>query len=334
MYTHSLTLVRKVTDTLGVSFEDLLARADIDLGLFNAEDTTIPSDRYYRFLDEIVRQTGNQDFGLLSGRVAYIEGFHLYMYLASICNTVKEWINTVPSASNFLGDLLLTQVRLTADHFILEVHFNENSRSARRLVTDHVLSSTAALMDGCSVLPIRPARVDLTYPQPDHTRALNDVFRAPLHFNQPVSALFYDRGILDQTLLHVSTNVYGGVKEELDVFLSDSSWGADAFSVNLYTAIRRQLPSGNCSVNSVAKQLNISSRTLQRRLKERDTSFQHFFQEVKSKLAIRYLENENLNVLDISLLLGYGGPTAFTAAFKSWFGTTPSDYRRRTELPR
>jgi AraC-like DNA-binding protein len=323
-----------VTDALEVAFEDLVAAAGIDLSLFDSVDATISSDQYYRFLDEVVEQTGNQDFGLLSGRVSYLEGFHLFMYLATICNTVKEWINAVPAASNFLGNLLTTQARLNADHFILELQFSDGSQSHRRLVIDQVLSSTAALMAGCGVFPIRPVRVDFSYAQPDDIQALRNAFQAPLHFNQPVNALHYERGILDQPILQVSTDIYGSAKEELDLFSSESPWEADPFSINLYTAIRRQLPSGECCVSSVAKQLNISSRTLQRRLKERDTSFQHFFQEVKSKLAIKYLENENLNVLDISLLLGYGGPTAFTAAFKSWFGTTPSDYRRRTELPR
>jgi AraC-like DNA-binding protein len=184
-------------------------------------------------------------------------------------------------------------------------------------------------MDGYCLLPVRPHRVDLSYPRPDNLDVLRATFGAPLYFDQPVSALHYDWAMLDNPQLHVSTRFYDAVVQEFSAFFSDDASVADPFSLSLHTAIRRLLPAGGCSIDSIAGDMNISRRTLQRRLKERDTNFQQLLQQVKSNLARKYLEDKSLSIIEIALLLGYGDPSSFSAAFKSWSGLTPTEFRRQ-----
>ena len=179
------------------------------------------------------------------------------------------------------------------------------------------------------MLPVRPRRVDFTYGKPDDLSMLQDTFRAPLYFDQPVSALYYDWKLLDNPQLHVSTRFHDAVVEEFSAYFSDDASATDPFSLSLHTAIRRQLPAGSCSIDSVASDLNVSRRTLQRRLKERDNNFQQLLQRVKSDLAAKYLEDKSLSIIEIALLLGYGDPSSFSAAFKSWNGITPTEFRRQ-----
>ena len=96
---------------------------------------------------------------------------------------------------------------------------------------------------------------------------------------------------------------------------------------SLHTAIRRLLPAGSCSIDSIAGDMNVSRRTLQRRLKDRDTNFQQLLQRVKSTLARKYLEDKSLSIIEIALLLGYSDPSSFSPAFKCWGGVTPTEFR-------
>ncbi|NIB38155.1 AraC family transcriptional regulator [Pseudomaricurvus alkylphenolicus] len=329
VYARSLNLLSNLAEALGVPFEPLAREAGVDPRLVDLVDATIPAENYLRLHKAILHATQNPDFGLLMGRVAYIENFHLYMYLASASKTLKEWINLVPNAPNTMSDLVKTAVTRKGEHLILAMEFNCPPDPVRCLVTDHLLSLTAMLMDGFSLLPVRPTRVNFSYQHPGDISALSDVFRAPLYFEQPVSALYYDVGILELPQVHVATQVYDGVRRELDNFLPDLPWSSDPFSVSLYSAIRHQLPAGNYSVIRIAEELGISSRTLQRRLQERETNYQKFLQEVRSSLAAKYLEDQALTVTDIALLLGYGDLQSFSTAFKSWQGITPSEFRRR-----
>ena len=50
--------------------------------------------------------------------------------------------------------------------------------------------------------------------------------------------------------------------------------------------------------------------------------------KIRSELAQRYLGDKHLSFTDIALLLGYSEQSAFTRAFKRWFGVTPRDFKR------
>jgi len=314
---------------LGAKPELIARNAGLDLALLTVPDALLPVATYYRLQEQFREQTGNPDFGLLSGRVSYMENTHLLLYLASASQTLRDWLNMLPSVASLLGDVGSIKVARHRDHFALEWHPLRPPDPLRCVVTDSLLSATALQMDGYCLLPVRPRRVDLSYPRPDNLDVLRATFGAPLYFDQPVSALHYDWAMLDNPQLHVSTRFYDAVVQEFSAFFSDDASVADPFSLSLHTAIRRLLPAGGCSIDSIAGEMNISRRTLQRRLKERDTNFQQLLQQVKSNLARKYLEDKSLSIIEIALLLGYGDPSSFSAAFKSWSGLTPTEFRRQ-----
>jgi len=329
VYARALKGLMDLAVALGAKPELIARNAGLDLALLTVPDALLPVATYYRLQEQFREQTGNPDFGLLSGRVSYMENTHLLLYLASASQTLRDWLNMLPSVASLLGDVGSIKVARHRDHFALEWHPLRPPDPLRCVVTDSLLSATALQMDGYCLLPVRPHRVDLSYPRPDNLDVLRATFGAPLYFDQPVSALHYDWAMLDNPQLHVSTRFYDAVVQEFSAFFSDDASVADPFSLSLHTAIRRLLPAGGCSIDSIAGEMNISRRTLQRRLKERDTNFQQLLQQVKSNLARKYLEDKSLSIIEIALLLGYGDPSSFSAAFKSWSGLTPTEFRRQ-----
>ena len=87
------------------------------------------------------------------------------------------------------------------------------------------------------------------------------------------------------------------------------------------------LASGECSMADVAKRLAVSSRTLQRRLQEEDTSFKQELRTLRAELANHYLVNTSYSSAEISFLLGYSDPSSFFRAFHIWTGKTPEVVR-------
>ena len=75
--------------------------------------------------------------------------------------------------------------------------------------------------------------------------------------------------------------------------------------------------------------MNISERTLRRRLKEESTSFRAVLDDVRNRVARRYLDDTGLEIVVIASLLGYSEPENFYRAFSRWNGMTPAEYRRR-----
>jgi AraC-like DNA-binding protein len=82
-------------------------------------------------------------------------------------------------------------------------------------------------------------------------------------------------------------------------------------------------------ISKIAEHLNMSERTLRRKLNTESVSFRALFDEVRDLLATEYLTKTNLTVADIAHLLSYSETVNFRRAFVRWNGMTPSEYRQQ-----
>ncbi len=85
---------------------------------------------------------------------------------------------------------------------------------------------------------------------------------------------------------------------------------------------------GILSLDDIASNFNISTRTLQRKLKEEGINFQQLADEARKTLTINYLKAGSYPVKEISYMLGYNELSAFTRTFKRWTGNTPAIYQK------
>ena len=96
--------------------------------------------------------------------------------------------------------------------------------------------------------------------------------------------------------------------------------------------IGRLLPTGECSVEQVARALDMHPRMLQIRLKERGKNYSLLLRQVRQSLAERRL-NENIqSITDIALQLGYAETAVFSRHFRQWTGKSPSQWRKDHKL--
>ncbi len=73
--------------------------------------------------------------------------------------------------------------------------------------------------------------------------------------------------------------------------------------------------------------MGMSRRSLQRSLREEETSFRKILSDTRERLARHYLSHSDMAAAEISFLLGYDDPNSFFRAFRSWTGTTPESLR-------
>jgi len=90
-----------------------------------------------------------------------------------------------------------------------------------------------------------------------------------------------------------------------------------------------QLAAGTPQLGKVAALFNITERQLQRKLKEQGSSFGALLDDVRLDLALRYLQDARMTMVDIALSLGFQDQSNFVKAFKRWQGETPGQYRNR-----
>ncbi len=81
-------------------------------------------------------------------------------------------------------------------------------------------------------------------------------------------------------------------------------------------------------IKRVAQRLNVSARTLQRRLREGGTSYTKLVDEIRFKLACRLLDAPRTSITDVAAAVGYGDSSSFSRSFARWSGMQPKAYRR------
>jgi AraC-like DNA-binding protein len=99
-------------------------------------------------------------------------------------------------------------------------------------------------------------------------------------------------------------------------------------------ALRDELHAGPPRISATAARLKLSSRTLQRRLEECDTSFAEVLESVRHQVALHYVNETSAPLAEVAFTLGYADMPSFLRAFKRWTGKRPSELRGASLSPR
>ena len=91
--------------------------------------------------------------------------------------------------------------------------------------------------------------------------------------------------------------------------------------------LEQQLQESEPSQEDVAELLNVSARTLQRKLGDAGTTFKEILDDTRHALALAFLSEPQHSVSEVTYLLGFSCGSSFTRAFRRWTGQSPSDWR-------
>jgi AraC-like DNA-binding protein len=102
----------------------------------------------------------------------------------------------------------------------------------------------------------------------------------------------------------------------------------DDLSAQVRAALAADLRGGP-TLEGVAARLGVPPRSLQRRLAAEGTSYNGLLDQVRHELALRYLRQRELALVEVAFLLGFAEQSVFQRAFRRWTGTSPAEWRRR-----
>lgn len=102
----------------------------------------------------------------------------------------------------------------------------------------------------------------------------------------------------------------------------------DGVSARVINALHLRVGHTNLSIEQVSSDLNLTKRTLQRRLQGQNTNFAQLRDDLRFHYAIKYLIDDQLSVDLVSRALDFSDRTSFTNAFKRWTGLSPSTFRK------
>jgi len=150
-------------------------------------------------------------------------------------------------------------------------------------------------------------------------------FGCPVVFRVETTEIVYDMSILDDRPPLTNPITYAMLRESCEALIGavpDKTGIAGQVS-RIFMESAAPFP----SMDDVAAKLAMTSRTLRRRLTEEGVAFSGLLDEVRNKLAKKYLDSSAFTIDDITELLGFSDTANFRSSFKRWNGMTPSAYR-------
>lgn len=146
-------------------------------------------------------------------------------------------------------------------------------------------------------------------------------------YGTSVNAIAFDRALLMRPLLQANP-ITAAMCEQMCRQLMDKrlTYSSTSALVQQYLLVPGSAPP---DLPTMAKRINISERTLRRRLQEEQVSYSELLLNARRSLAEALLSDMHTPLLDITERLGYSDLSTFSQAFKRWTNQSPSAYRKQ-----
>ena len=167
---------------------------------------------------------------------------------------------------------------------------------------------------------------EFSFPQPASTLAYQQAFGCALRFGQPATRLLLADTDLATALPSYSPDLQALHEQFIDAQINLLSHTGITDKVR--ELIMQSLDRGEPRREDIAARLGLTDRTLQRRLRAEDSSFQVLLDQARCELARKYLAQQELPLAAMTDLLGFGDASNFFRACKRWFHQPPGEYRK------
>ena len=177
--------------------------------------------------------------------------------------------------------------------------------------------------------PFPLTRVEFSHPQPADISEHERIFECPVRFGADTCQLVIARDVWDTPRTGSDPALFSVLDTHARMLLEQLP-SPDDIVGRVRKAIGAELRGGDPSLESIAKQLAMSPRTLQRRLRDQGVLFNDVLDAMRFRAAKSYLAKGDVAGTEVAYLLGFAEQSSLNRAFKRWSGQTPTEYRRGT----
>lgn len=294
-------------------------------------DARVPVAFVHELLQDAVAFTNYPDLGLNAALECASGELGAFDYALSTAATVGEAIDTAVRYRRLINDTISFQLRVERERAILQI---ENSVVMPRAAVDFQLA--VLYRNHLSRWP-RTAdagyEVWFTHNQPNPNFAYLLAFpEITLRFSMPFTCFVFMESDLLKPLQTADRILYPLVSKTANLILATLP-KTNRITERVRELIMSDISTGGPYAERVSQALDISTRTLLRKLDEEGITFKELLDDVRRRLALSYVDNRDIDFSEAAFLLGFSHVSAFNRAFRRWTAQTPLEYRRSQKRP-
>ena len=319
----------------GGDYQELIRAGGHSEEVLAQEDCRLGPEVYNRVLMTAMKQTGDQLFGLHLGQHMNLSAAGLVAQIAHTSETVQQAMQYCCDFSNLACSAL--PLSLVKEKNYYEVIMRPEPAwlhacpiCAEQTTYGHIIFSIREFQS-LTGNEFFPARISLAFKRHDRYQELEEALKTKVDYSQKETVLYFHPSHFRQKIMTSNIRLLRVLVEHAKMQQRELAQQASFSEIVRNTILQLVKPSFP-TLEQVARQLNMSSRSLQRKVREEGRSFRDLANDLRQEFAHNYLQDASLSISEIAFLLDYADASAFVRSFKKWTGKTPGIYREHLKL--
>jgi len=323
---NSMAILARYIEKRGFDVKALLTGTGIHPGDLDNPEIFVTPEQELAVMRKIIKLVPEPEIGLIIGQQYHVGVQGKLGAAAIFSNTGLEAITM------FFKYIALTltyfQYKLTVKDKLAFVRAREliDLKELRVFACEREFVSIYRIVSDILKAPVPINEIRFAYPKPAYASAYEDVFHCPVRFNAPEHMIIFDSRLLAIPLPMsnpIAKKTYELECKQMCQRLKVKETMTDQVRQEILFK-KESFP----SFSELSRHLNISPRTLRRRLTDERTSYKSLSADIRKKKAIELLKTTDYSVEQITTELGYSDLSNFYRAFKRWTGKNPGFYRK------
>lgn len=330
--------IRSICQTVrgyGVCPESILERTGMDATLLTVPDARFPAMNVRRFWEAIISATGDELIGMRCGQEMQVSALHGLGLAIITSHSLAQVLDLTARYCKVISTTMEASLSHDASGsclYVRTLHGYEAKHAALLMVLAFIHRQASSL----SQHPVTPLEAHIQMPRATaemHER-LNACFGCEVVTDDP-GRDFIRFSYADVMEPYAGANAMLREANEQVVRQYLNRVRQYSFTARVEELIQSLLKAGEgIRITDIAKKLNLSSRTLQRRLEGEGSTFADLAEKHRKQLAHDALAHTEMTITEIAYTIGFSDPSNFSRTCTRWFGCSPAAYRRRIrQLP-
>ena len=312
-------------NTAKITKEAGLRRADTE-----NPDGVLPAHRVVQMWESAAREWGRGALGLHAASQVPFGACEVLDYLMASSTTLADAVSQLASYLAILTRTTRYEIRERSDGPSCQMIWLVPPQGVMFQLRDFSMAMAANRV--FHVSGHRPLRVELIGPALGTVREYANAFGATTAVRAEHNALVYARAVWSTALPSRDEMLNRMLRRHARLLLERQPVGKETTIVEqVHAELLRTSRVGLASIDEIAGTLATTARTLQRRLRSEGVRFDDLSREVRTSLAQAYLGDRGLSISEVAYLVGFSESSAFSRAFRRWTGSTPQNFRRKTQ---
>ncbi len=321
-----LQIVHQVA-ACGVDVDRWLAPAGLSAGALAELAQDFPLPLFERLLRDALALTGEPALGLLVGQSLQLQTHGYVGYAALSSGSLRQALGLFGAFTRARLSLLDVVVEERGDTVRVRIVERWHLGAAQRPVLEAVTMAVKNILEAISVGSGSIDLVSFPFAAPSYADFAGKLLGCRVRYGSSWAGFTLPNRGLDRPLRAADPIAF---REAVNI--CERELARLATTETFAGRVRRLLleqPNGFPSLEVCARLLQVTPRTLHRRLLDEGTSFREILEELRSQLARDYLQLGSFSFQEIAYRLGYRDIANFRRAFKRWEGEPPVTYRNK-----